>query len=682
MSASQFENIEKEIRMGMNLIERDEFTSTIKAISHIAAETVFKTLGPYAHTTIIDDGNFTYPTKDGWSILQRLRFQDPTHNSIFNMLKNISFRIVDKVGDGTTTAMVTADHFMHLISEGLDQEGVMTKYRQADIVSALNDVRDMIIADLEKHAIQIAPDAADENPQYEEIYRVAYVSSNGNEKLARIMQEIYQKTHNPNILVDMDGGKDLTYEIQTGYRLDCQFLMHERYSNTTEHYYDTMGRPHNIAVFDHNVSYQKHAALIEAMLQDSTRQQRPLILMAPYFDDIISSMFATLIQENLKKNPNAIPGLMIIQIPEMTRAAQRNAMSDFATLSGVTPINATKVKVFEEMRYNASAPEGEQIHDKAMELEEYHFTTAQQLVTTCYGTIYNATIGKSFFSLKDYNTESILYKERYAQVKAEFEKAKKDVENSPTNLTKAFLEASQRLNKLSGALGVIHVGGVTELERQCTRDVVDDTFLACRSAYENGVVAGLNLGVMTAMFRVGNERANTMSELQKFALSTLANAYLATSEDILANKYPNGNDEKPWKFVNGETFGNHDFIYQLINALDNGDISSYDIVNEECCTDKIPAVCNSVSTDIEILYGITGILGMVMTSDQYMSVSRMYDKTAAIRQQETINERATANTVNTILTAVDKYIDTNGTSGIVNFLNAFKPIDPRREILD
>ena len=104
----------------------------------------------------------------------------------------------------------------------------------------------------------------------------------------------------------------------------------------------------------------------------------------------------------------------------------------------------------------------------------------------------------SFFSLKDYNTESILYKERYAQVKAEFEKAKKDVENSPTNLTKAFLEASQRLNKLSGALGVIHVGGVTELERQCTRDVVDDTFLACRSAYENGVVAGLNLGVMTA----------------------------------------------------------------------------------------------------------------------------------------------------------------------------------------
>ena len=48
----------KEIRMGMNLVDRDEFNATISAISHIAADTVKKTLGPYAHTTIIDDGNF------------------------------------------------------------------------------------------------------------------------------------------------------------------------------------------------------------------------------------------------------------------------------------------------------------------------------------------------------------------------------------------------------------------------------------------------------------------------------------------------------------------------------------------------------------------------------------------------------------------------------------------------
>ena len=181
-----FANMEDEIRMGMNLVDHTEFKATIQAISHIAAETVKKTLGPYAHTTIIDDGHFTYPTKDGWSVLSRLTFQDPTHNSIFNVLKNISFRIVDKVGDGTTTAMVAANHF---ISSMMQDERFQTSYRQKDIVDALDRVRDLLVSELHKIAIQIAPTSVGDNrtlDDYQAIYDVAFTSSNGNEKLANI----------------------------------------------------------------------------------------------------------------------------------------------------------------------------------------------------------------------------------------------------------------------------------------------------------------------------------------------------------------------------------------------------------------------------------------------------------------------------------------------------------------
>lgn len=654
-----FINLEKEIRMGMNLIERDEFNASIKAISHIAAQTVGKTLGPYAHTTIIDDGNFTYPTKDGWSILQRLRFQDPTHNSIFNMLKNISFRIVDKVGDGTTTAMVTADHFMDCLSDALEKDEMMSRYRQADIVAALNDIRDWVIKDLEEHAIQIAPSADDPDPDFKSIYDVAYISSNGNEKLSRMMQEIYKKTKNPNILVDMDGGKDISYEIQTGYRLDCSFLMHERYSNTPEHYYDTNGIEHMIAVFDHNVTYQKHMAMIQNLLSAAHRKHMGLILMAPYFDDVLSSQFAVLIQDALKKNPNDIPGLMIIQIPEMTRKVQRDSVMDFVTLAGFTTINATTVKIFNEMRHNDNTTDqNEKIHDTAMDMPEYaHFTTAQALLDSCYGIIKEAIIGKNFFTLKSVNYDSVYYKERLQIVQKEYDDAKRDSENSPTSLNKALLDATQRLNKLSGALGVIHVGGITDLERQCTRDVVDDTFLACRSAYENGVVAGLNLGVLASMNRV-NEC--TMDVLHNFAMKVLIQSYELTTLDILKNKYHDGAD-KNWEYKS-DYYSASGLLKALERDMHDGIITCYDIVSENAFNAEIPAVCNSVSTDVEILYGITSILGMVLTSDQYMSVNRMYDKQAAIRQQEALNERTLSANVNSILKAIDGYFYNNPAS--------------------
>src|SRR5699024_8415252 len=99
---------------------------------------------------------------------------------------------------------------------------------------------------------------------------------------------------------------------------------------------------------------------------------------------------------------------------------------------------------------------------------------------------------------------------------------------------KEYLEASQRLNKLSGALGVIHVGGTTDLERQCTRDTVDDTFRACRSAYENGVLPGLNMGTLTSIREILSDK--TLSEIDRSTLSMLYRAYKETALDVLRNK--------------------------------------------------------------------------------------------------------------------------------------------------
>lgn len=660
-SITEFGNLENEIRMGMNLVDRNEFTATINAISHIAAETVKKTLGPYAHTTIIDDGNFVYPTKDGWAVLSRLRFQDPTHNSLYNMLKNVSARIVDKVGDGTTTAMVAADHFM---DEMIQTYGEDSTHRQKDIVDSLNRMRDLIVRKIEERAIQIAPSPDEENPDYAAIYDVAFTSSNGNAELAAIMQEIYQKTKNPNIMVDMEGGLELSYEIQSGYRLDCEHLMHERYVNTTERYFSSNHERHLFVIFDHAVNYQKEGEFIQCVMNFADQRGMRPVFMAPYYDDIISSQFAIRVQSFSKQHPGYVPNVIVIQIPEMNTKLQKLYVRDFAALANIPVTDATKTKIFMELRHNERVEDPtEKIHDTAMDVEGYNFTTAQALMESCMGFADDFTIGKNFISLNRANFDSMLYKERLAEAKEEYEKASEVMKTSPTSLMKDYLEASQRLNKLSGALGVIHVGGTTDLERQCTRDTVDDTFRACRSAYENGVLPGLNMGTLTSIREILNDKS--LSEIDRSTLSMLYRAYKETALDVLRNK----KRDALWNYGD-TTMPDVTLVERVVNDILDHHSTGYDIVSETILTDEVPSVVNSSATDVEILYAIVGILGMILTSDQYLSVNRMYDKSAAIRQQEMHNKITTQNQVTSILSAIDEYAKTHGDSDVVRMLGA------------
>ena len=49
-----------DIKIGTNVIDGKEYKDTLQAVAEITCEIVMKTLGPYASTTVIDDGSSTY----------------------------------------------------------------------------------------------------------------------------------------------------------------------------------------------------------------------------------------------------------------------------------------------------------------------------------------------------------------------------------------------------------------------------------------------------------------------------------------------------------------------------------------------------------------------------------------------------------------------------------------------
>ena len=145
MDHEMLKDLHDDIKYGTNIIPQDEYLDTLITIADVASDMVVKTLGPYGKTTMLNDGVFTYPTKDGWSVLKSLRFNDAVFNVLYDVLKQVSFNMVSIVGDNTTGAFVAAVKFMHIV---IDR--ILTKnYRQADVVNKIKEIGDRIIEELE-----------------------------------------------------------------------------------------------------------------------------------------------------------------------------------------------------------------------------------------------------------------------------------------------------------------------------------------------------------------------------------------------------------------------------------------------------------------------------------------------------------------------------------------------------
>ena len=358
-----------EIMSCTNVISGEEYKQLFCCIAKAVSDIVSQTLGPYGSTTIIDDGSsFTYPTKDGWSCMNRLRFNDPLYNTIFGIIKQVSFNSVSTVGDGTTTAMVATSAFLEYLYDELIPTLKKTgNYRQATLIEKMNEVCKELTDTLlkSKNVQHIDPDG-----DFSDIYKIAHIATNGNDDFSKMIQEIYQQTKNPNIRIEIDNGAPMTtYRIEKGYRFDCKPIAFNSYVN------DEMGiirkddKPFKIITFDHNVTYQMHKNIITGISQYASVKNMEYVLLAPYFDDIICSIIQNHADE--MRRQGKIPNVMLVQIPTSLNMHQL-AITDISILSNSLVFTETLAKVYNTLFYNAIAEKEEDIiKDSIMDLPQF-----------------------------------------------------------------------------------------------------------------------------------------------------------------------------------------------------------------------------------------------------------------------------------------------------------------------
>jgi len=412
-----------------------EAHEAVKRGINTLAKAVRTTLGP-AGRNVIFERSFGSPTvtKDGVTVAREIELEDKYENIGARLVREVASKTNDIAGDGTTTATVLADA---IYSEGL--KAVVAGVNPVELKSGIEKAVADIIANLQKRAIPVKGK--------KDMESVATIAGNNDPKVGKIVAEAMSKV-GKNGVATIDEGKSMETELEwvEGMQFDKGFQSPYFVTNN-----DTMTcelEDPFVLVYEKKISQVRSFV---PLLEKVAKAGKPLLIIC---EEVEGEALATLVVNRMRGT------FKVCAVKSPGFGDRRRAMmEDIAILTGATAVM-----------------ENLGIKLEALELDQ--LGRAKKVIVDKDNTTLIGGLGK-----KD------AIAGRVAQIEAELEKSTSDYDKE---------KLSERKAKLSGGVGKINVGGVTETEVKEKKYLYEDALNATRAAIEEGILPGGGVALLRA----------------------------------------------------------------------------------------------------------------------------------------------------------------------------------------
>lgn len=597
-----------------NIVGKDDLRRVQRKILSDVASYLKTSFGPFGSNTIIkkDKDAATEYTKDGHDILSRIKYNGPIEMTIVDDLVDITKYVVKTVGDGTTSAVEMSNYIFSRIAD-LEATG---EYSASDIIYAFKNVVAKISNIIKSHGKECTLD---------DIYDIAYTSTNGNARLAENIYSLY-KDYGFDIYIDLQVA--LTSEediikiydgmtLNSGYT-DSVFANSPNATCELNHpkiyiFEDPVDNAEMINLFDQIILKNIITPYNNASNGDTSIVPVPTVIIAPKISRDMSAYMDSLTNFIMQFPITQKPPIAII-----TAYTEQEAMSDIATLCG-----APRIKKYIN----------DEIHEK-----DIKNGTAPTLETVCEfaGSCDMISITKDTTKIirpaKMYN-ENNEYTETFTNLLSwcenELEREKSENKNS-----KAAYDLKRRINSLKSNLIEYFVGGISIADRDSDRALLEDAIKNCRSAIANGVGSGGNV----EGFRVIKDYM-TITPIERKIVDIITGAY----QDIIDLLYRDTISKQIDKTTSlGKSFASITGV-SYSEMLPKEDKEVADMAPEAFVKSNFYAkiiekgaynlrtnkfdgkVKSSIMSDIVILEAISKIIVLMATSEQFILPSPVYN---------------------------------------------------------
>ena len=452
---------------------RAQLISGIKKLS----KAVKSTLGPNGNTVLIESPNHTHGltvTKDGVTVAKSIDLIDPIENLAVKIMRQASDRTATEAGDGTTTSIVLTEA---LILNGLDQLDANPSLNRTELLRSLVEVSELVVEKLKSKGKKLTNTM---------LADVATISANNDKNIGGIIAGVYKEVgKNGIVTVERSQSTETYAETTLGLKIDRGYLtpLFINDQKKDECIYDDV----MVLVADMEIS---SILQLELVLKPVIQENKKILLIAPCNVNVVNTLAANVMKNNLK--------IVAIQPPSFGYK-QHELMQDIAISVGATYYS-------------------EKTGDDLSLINFSDLGHAARVIVSADKTI----VLKS-----DYRADNAKVEERVAQLWQAHAQATKKAD-------KDFL--LERIASLTGGIGVIYVGGNTDLEQKELYDRVDDAVCAVRSALEEGILPGAgralhHIATQDTMFdRIVSYRAEKLA-----AIAIIKEALQAPLIQILTN---------------------------------------------------------------------------------------------------------------------------------------------------
>lgn len=591
-----------------NTMRNEDFQEIAKITLGSIADILANTFGPFGATTVIDQYPTGLPkfTKDGLEVLMAIKFNGPAENNTLEMVREMATKQVLRVGDGSTSTIISAsemyDQIMEL-KEHLKELGIVIPTQV--FVNAFKKAKDFYMQGLLEKALPISDDL-------NELKKIASIALNNDEELGAIIGDAYNRVgKNGEVLYERKSGSGIEVEEINGIKIDYGYLMENGYNNK-EKLSNVLKDP-DILIFSQRIEGSNYTALFIDILNYYMVTQKPLVIIAHGLGDAAMTHVDTNFARYMIENIN------IVEFPQNLELNIKMAR-DLAMVCGGKVIDKDLdpgLKMYEDSFYTAVVDKNDPdfqakskakvTHTPFSEAFMNYLGSAEEVESSKHSTVIKGGMGLST-NAEEIETTKRNLNEKLAAIMAN--KTDKD------NMAVAVLK--NRISALNNKMVKIYVGGDTEQERESTYALIDDAIKATRSALKNGYIIGGNYAVLSVFHaaggKVSTEQVCTMSikEIMELDicegsaydnLDKLFRIVIAKSfYNMISRVYENG-------------YGSPIPTNVVIKALEEG--KAYNVVTREF--DGL--VLNSANSEMETVESATSIISLLTSSNQFVGAT-------------------------------------------------------------
>lgn len=402
-----------------------------KLISGISkmADAVKSTLGPGGNTVVIESPQHTHGitvTKDGVTVAKAIDLIDPVENLAVKMMREAADRTATVAGDGTTSAIV--------LTEALVKAGdrlIGPEHNRTEVLRGMVEITDRVVEKLKGESQRVTPSMLSD---------IATISANNDPLIGGIIAEVYEKIgENGIVTVERSQTAETYSETTKGLKVGRGFLSPLFVNNQRKD--ECVLEDVMVLVADMEIG---NILQLEMVLKPIISEGKKLLIISPCSVNVVNTLAANVMKGNLKVCAIAPPNFGY---------KQHELMQDIAISVGANYFS-------------------EKTGDDLSHINFGDLGHAAKVIVSSDSTV----IIKS-----DVRSKQDKIDERVSQLwEAHNEASKKS--------DKDFI--LERIASLTGGIGVIHVGGNTDLEQKELYDRVDDAVCAVRSALEEGILPG------------------------------------------------------------------------------------------------------------------------------------------------------------------------------------------------